>query len=106
MSDRYLPDNEPRDILLSLEELAAKKLPHAPTFRKAADEITRLRADLAAVTAERDRMREAFEKAVNDMRPMLRSMISRNEAAEIVRRAARDAIEGVTEPQQSGAGNE
>ena len=54
MSDRYLPDNEPRDILLSLEELAAKKLPHAPTFRKAADEITRLRAALAAVTEKRD----------------------------------------------------
>ena len=46
MSDSYLPDKEPRDILLSLEELAAKKLPHAPTFRKAADKITRLRAAL------------------------------------------------------------
>ena len=104
MSDSYIPDNEPRYILLSLEELAAKKLPHAPTFRKAADEITRLRAQLAAVTKERDRMMAAFEKAANDMRPMLRSMISRNEAEEIVRRAARAAIEGVTE--KEGAGNE
>jgi len=61
MSDSYLPDNGQRDILLSLEELAVKKMPHAPTFRKAADEITRLRVELAAVTAERDRMREALK---------------------------------------------
>jgi septal ring factor EnvC (AmiA/AmiB activator) len=30
----------------------------------------------------------AFDRAANDMRPMLRSMISRSEAAEIVKRAA------------------
>lgn len=44
------------------------------------------RARIAALEA-------AFGKAANDMQPMLRSMISRGEAAEIVRRAARAAME-------------
>lgn len=38
--------------------------------------------------AENEKLREAFKQAADDMRPTLRSMISRNEAAEIVRRAA------------------
>ena len=66
MSDRYIPDDEPRDILLSLEELAAKKLPHAPTFRKAAAEIKWLRQLLsdtntyyAECIAEREDLRAA-----------------------------------------------
>ena len=97
MSDSYIPDNEPRYILLSLEELAAKKLPHSPTFRKAAAEITRLRAELAAVTAERDRMREELEfygwaeHWVN--KPYRQSVIAYDRG-----RRARAALEGVTEP--------
>ena len=73
MSDSYLPDNEPRDILSSLEELAARKLSHAPTFRKAAAEILRLHAEIeelrkdaaaawalcASISAENEKLRAA-----------------------------------------------
>jgi hypothetical protein len=49
----------------------------------------RIEADAARIAE----LEAAFEQAANDMRPMLRSMISRGEAAEIVRRAARAALE-------------
>lgn len=76
MSDSYLPDNAPRDILLSLEELAARKLPHAPTFRKAAAEIERLRQLLsdtntyyAECIAEREDLRAENEKLREALKP-------------------------------------
>lgn len=75
MSDSYLPDNAPRDILLSLEELAARKLPHAPTFRKAAAEIERLRQLLsdtntyyAECIAEREDLKQEVAELTRDLK--------------------------------------
>lgn len=65
----------------SVEEYLQKKRTDTPS------EIERLRA-------ENEKLREALQRAANDMRPMLRSMISRSEAAEIVRRAAA-ALKGI-----------
>jgi len=50
-------------------------------IEKAAKELREKDARIAELEA-------AFERAANDMRPMLRSMISRSEAAEIVKRVA------------------
>ena len=100
MSDSYLPDNEPRDILLSLEELAAKKLSHAPMFRKSADEVTRLRADLAAVTEERDRMQEALKPFADAVDVFIAEKHDAHRAivtlGDLFR--ARAVLDGVTEP--------
>ena len=69
------------------------------TIHDLIDSVIYERNDIAArLSEENDKLRDAFEKAANDMHPMLRSLISRNDAAEIVRRAARAALEGVTEP--------
>jgi len=46
MTDQYLPDNAPRDILLSLQELSQKNIPHAATFKLAAARIAELEAAL------------------------------------------------------------
>ena len=70
-------------------------------MREAADEITRLRADLAAVTAERDRMREAlrpFADAVDifiaENHDAHRTIVTLGDFFH-----ARAALEGVTEPE-------
>lgn len=49
MSDQYLPDNAPRDILLSLQELSQKNIAHAATFKLAAARIAELEAALRRV---------------------------------------------------------
>lgn len=46
MTDQYLRDNAPRDILLSLQELSQKNIPHAATFKLAAARIAELTAAL------------------------------------------------------------
>ena len=45
-SDRYLPseDAPAQDILISLKELGEKRIPGAPMYKRAAQEIERLRA--------------------------------------------------------------
>jgi hypothetical protein len=45
-SDRYLPsDDAPKqDILISLKELGDKRIPGAPMYKRAAQEIERLRS--------------------------------------------------------------
>ena len=73
MSDRYIPDNEPRDILLSLEELAQRKLSHAPTFRKAAAEITRLRAENEKLRAATGSLVRSLSGCWYAFEPSLRS---------------------------------
>ena len=46
MTDKYIPDNAPRDILSSLQELSQKNIPHAATFKLAAARIAELEAAL------------------------------------------------------------
>lgn len=75
------------------------------------DEITRLRADLAAITAQRDRMREALNKIAERHIPDQPASDGKDEAdyvrthyAQLRWIAKRAALEGVTE--KTGAGNE
>jgi hypothetical protein len=51
MTDRYIPDMEPIDILQPIEELAQKKIPLAHMFGMAAAEISYLRARIAELEA-------------------------------------------------------
>ena len=96
MSDRYIPDNEPRDILLSLEELAVKKMPHAPTFRKAAAEITRLREENARLRGEVERLtreRDYWARARNEWEKSARLLEQENKRLTRERDAAiREAV--------------
>lgn len=48
MTDKYIPDNAPRDILLSLQELSQKNIPHAATFKLAAARIAELEEQVDA----------------------------------------------------------
>lgn len=70
-------------------------------------EIERLRADLAAVTEERDRMRALLVCLYDAAGPLDADKMPADDFAQIildVTDAPRAALEGVTEPQQSGAG--
>ena len=67
------------------------ELEYAATYHESNDEV--MMRDIEYYRARIAELEAAFEQAANDMRPMLRSMISRGEAAEIVRRAARAALE-------------
>ena len=70
-----------------------ERLKSSPTnYGEEADLIDDATVEITRLRAENEKLRKAFERAANDMRPMLRSMISRDEAAEIVRRAAAAAI--------------
>ena len=50
-SDRYLPseDAPAQDILISLKELGEKRIPGAPMYKRAAQEIEWLRAGLQSI---------------------------------------------------------
>ncbi len=67
-------------------------LEYDATYHESNDEV--MMRDIEYYRARIAELEAAFEQAANDMRPMLRSMISRGEAAEIVRRAARAAYLG------------
>ena len=76
-----------------VERLRRYIMPSGNIKQEAADEITRLRAELAAVTEERDRMRTRLDKA--------HGFISRADWAQFFQEEhedARAALEGVTEP--------
>ena len=75
-------------------------------LREAADEITRLRAALAAVTAERDRMREALRPFAAQLdhpgtiyeHDGVRIALVNQDILDRLYLDARAALEGVTEP--------
>lgn len=70
-SDRYLPceDAPAQDILISLKELGTKRIPGAPMYARAAEEI--------------ERLREALRKIANTENSVARSSI-REYAASIL----------------------
>ena len=88
--------NSPKSVLVHIPQTPWRDIKSAP--RDGQSEIERLRADLAAVTAERDRMREALKDALvwlgdsHGGRPVMSVDSIRN----IANSSA--AIEGVTEP--------
>jgi|GEM_PF-2579247 len=105
--------NSPKSVLVHIPQTPWRDIKSAP--RDGQSEIERLRAELAAVTKERDRMREVVKRADSYIHNGIELGFIRHcdtpedpayHTPRIVREAARAALEGVTEPQQSGAGNE
>jgi len=94
-----------------VERLRRYIMPSGNIKQEAADEITRLRVELAGVTAERDRMREALRPLANELTELeteIPEWIKKAKDNDLLGltyvltlgdlRRARAALEGVTEP--------
>ena len=90
-NSRVLIERYAREIARLETELAAARMQnavvygtsHPEIYKTAEDEIVELRAEIAIVRAA------VIEECARAMNPMLRSMISRDEAARIIRSLAK-----------------
>ena len=94
--------NSPKSVLVHIPQTPWRDIKSAP--RDGQSEIERLRADLAAVTAERDRMRTLLTRLYDAAGPLDADKMPADDFAQIITIVldARAAIEGVTDKKETG----